>query len=109
MLDNNIDNEIKKRLQKDELISKRAEDVFKIFFEEGKDMDEKLNQNEKIHTNEPKNEPKKFYRWKKPVAVAACLAILLGGGNIYASTQGYGNVFFMIKYLVKLISQLIDK
>ena len=32
MLDNNIDNEIKKRLQKDELISKRAEDVFKNFF-----------------------------------------------------------------------------
>ena len=100
MLDNNIDNEIKKRLQKDELISKRAEDVFKNFFEEGKDMDEKLNQNEEIHTNEPKNEPKKFYKWKKPVAAAACLAILLGGGNIYASTQGYGNVFFMIKYLV---------
>ena len=96
MLDNNIDNEIKKRLQKDELISKRAEDVFKNFFEEGKDMDEKLNQNEEIHTNEPN----KFYKWKKPVAAAACLAILLGGGNIYASTQGYGNVFFMIKYLV---------
>lgn len=38
--------------------------------------------------------------FKRIVAFAACAVIALGGGNIYATTQGYDNIFFMIKELV---------
>ena len=34
---------------------------------------------------------------KRVAGIAACAVIVLGGGNIYATTQGYDNVFFMIK------------
>lgn len=37
---------------------------------------------------------------KRTLATAACAVILLGGGNIYATTKGYDNIFFMIKYLI---------
>ena len=34
---------------------------------------------------------------KRVVAMVACAVVALGGGNIYATTHGYDNVFFMIK------------
>ena len=37
---------------------------------------------------------------KSVAGIAACAIIALGGGNIYATTQGYDNVFFMIKYFI---------
>ena len=36
----------------------------------------------------------------KIVATAACLVMIVSGGNIYATYQGYENVFFMVKYLI---------
>lgn len=36
---------------------------------------------------------------KRIVGIAACAVIALGGGNIYATTHGYDNIFFMIKEL----------
>jgi len=44
------------------------------------------------------NKPKKNKIFLKRIAgIAACVAIVLGGGQIYASTQGYDNIFFLIK------------
>ena len=41
---------------------------------------------------------------KTKVVVISCIIVALlltiGGANVYASTHGYGNVFFLIKYLV---------
>lgn len=90
----NRDQKIKEILQQDKLISKKADDVFNNFLKEERKMDEK-NENQKQETN-----VKKFSAWKKGLAAAACVAIVAGGANIYAATQGYGNVLFMIKYLV---------
>lgn len=47
--------------------------------------------------NQPQKKNKNQIIFKRIAAVAACAVIALGGGNIYATTQGYDNVFFMIK------------
>lgn len=85
------DNKIKERFQKDKLISKKADDLFNNFLKEEINMNNEENKNNKV---------KKFSTWKKVLATAACFMVVLGGANIYASTQGYGNVFFLIRYLV---------
>lgn len=90
----NRDQKIKQILQKDKLISKKADDVFNNFLKEERKMGEKdLNQKQETKI-------KKFSAWKKGLATAACVAIVAGGANIYATTKGYENVLFMIKYLV---------
>lgn len=48
--------------------------------------------------NLPKKNPIIF---RRIAAIAACAIITLGSGNIYATTQGYDNIFFMIKEWVK--------
>ena len=85
-----IDKEIKQRLKKDIFISQNAENIFSNFIKEGISMEENNIKNKVI---------KKSMKIKKIIAAISMLA-LLGGGQIYASTQGYGNVFFLIKYIV---------
>lgn len=86
---------IKEKLQKDQLISKKAEDVFDIFLKGDFKMEEK---NEK--KVETKDKQVKIPIMKRLLATAASLVIVFGMANVYATTNGYGNVFFMIKYLV---------
>lgn len=50
--------------------------------------------------NYMKENNKKQVITKRIVGIAACAVIALGGGNIYATTHGYDNIFFMIKELV---------
>lgn len=50
-----------------------------------------------VQEKEPQKKNKNPVIIKRVAAVAACAVIALGGGNIYATTQGYDNVFFMIK------------
>ena len=83
------DKKIKELFHKDQFISKKADDLFNDF------LKEEINMNK-----ESKSNVKKMSIWKRAIATAACLVIIFGGANIYASTQGYGNVFFLIKYLV---------
>ena len=91
----NRDQKIKEILQNDKLISKKADDVFNNFLKEEKIMNE-----ENLKNKNQDTKIKKFSLLKKGLATAACVAIVAGGANIYASTHGYGNVFFMIKYFV---------
>ena len=90
---------------KDNHIPERIDNLFnnsaKIIENKGeKQMEEnlKLNQNqEQNNNNQKKPENKKRpVAFKRVLATAACLTLLLGGGNIYASTQGYDNIFFLI-------------
>lgn len=90
---NNLDEQIRKKLQNDDIISKKAENIFNNFLKEEIKMNE-----ENISNNNEKQ--KKISNLKRFLSIAACLFIILGAGNIYASTKGYGNIFFMIKYLV---------
>ena len=62
-------------------------------------MEENVKENKEEIVNTA-SQNKKTNKWKNILLSVICLVIILGTGNIYASTQGYGNVFFLIKYLV---------
>lgn len=87
---------IKKKLKEDEFISKKADDVFKNFFKGDVDMNVDVNQvvtEEKVSKN-------KWLKYKKWMSIVACVVILLGSANVYATYNGYENVFFLVKYLI---------
>ena len=92
-LDDLKDKLIKEKLQQDKLISKKADMVFNDFLKGDFKME-----NENINVNTKK--PKKNVIFTKVLATAVCLVILFTAGNVYATKQGYENIFFMIKYLV---------
>ena len=85
MTEQEIDKFIKEKLNEDKVISRNADNLFK-----------------KNYKGEIEMENKKFniLKYKKALATAACLVVLLGGANVYASTNGYGNIFFLVKYLI---------
>lgn len=96
VLDNQKDFFIKEKLQKDKIISKKADDVFNNFFK----GDFYMNQEEKnIETSKENTKVKSKKKYKKILATAASFFIIFGAANVYAMTQGYDNIFFMIKYL----------
>ena len=93
-MDNEKDIYIKEKLQNDKLISKNADDIINKFF----DMEDV-----KMEENKNKVKSKKLLfseKWKKILVTAASLVIIFGVANVYASTRGYGNIFFLIKYLI---------
>ncbi len=61
----------------------------------GEKMEENIN--ETINEEKQQKPKKKGKALKIILSVAACAVLALGGGNIYATTKGYDNVFFMIK------------
>lgn len=97
-MDNNEEKDlyIKAKI-KDNYIPEKIDNLFNnsinLIKEEGG-----LNMEENNAEQKKKIQKKNFMQ--RIVAFAACVVITLGGGQIYASTQGYGNVFFMIKYLI---------
>ena len=100
-MDNEKDLFIKQKLQEDKLISKKADDLFNKlnngkFFENAND--EELE--EAKPTNNVINSVNRFAKLKKILATAASFFIVTGAANVYATSKGYQNIFFMIKYLV---------
>ena len=66
-------------------------------------MEENLNNNQKqMNKNEKQELSEKTKRRKAKIAVIALstIVVLFVGLQVYASTNGYGNVFFMIKNLI---------
>ena len=51
-------------------------------------------------TKEQKKKKVKGVTLKRVIITAACVTVVFAGSNIYASTQGYQNIFFMIKDMV---------
>ena len=94
MLDEDKDKFIKEKFSKDDLISKKADDVFNNFFKEVQNME-----NEKINNTTNEKVIKKNFRFRKILAIAASVVILFTGANVYAKSKGYDNIFFMIKFL----------
>ena len=95
MLDNEKDLFIKNRLQQDEFISKKADDLFHNF-----NTDEIKKQKEQKKKINPK--------YVRIAAAFATVVILFGAANVYATTQGYDNIFFMIQYLTTGEKTTID-
>lgn len=88
---------IKSKLQEDKLISKKADEVFENFFNKKMEVESMENQNPVQNSAKGQS---KLLKYKKVLAIAACLVVLVGGANVYASTNGFGNIFFLIKYII---------
>ena len=99
-LDNEKDLFIKNKLQEDKLISKKADDIFNKLNKGEFFMDENKKINNPNSTKENYTNKKNFSKWKKLLATAASFVIIIGAANVYATTQGYDNIFFLVKYLV---------
>ena len=97
--DNEKDIFIKKEFQKDNLISKKVDNLFQDFFEGKIDMEEK---DEKvINFAEKKDKHKnKLPKMKKILSTVASVMIIFLAVNVYAASRGYNNIFFMIRNLI---------
>lgn len=87
---------IKQKLQEDKLISKNADELFNklnngTLFE---------NENNQPISDNIINNVSRFTKWKRILATAASFVIVTGAANVYATSKGYQNIFFMIKYLI---------
>ena len=100
-LDEEKDLYIKNKFQEDKLISKKADNIFnkinkgEFFMENNEELKNENSTKENVVSFK-----KKSPKWKKILATAASLVIVVGAANVYATSQGYDNVFFLIKYLV---------
>ena len=97
-----VDNEdikIRQFITQDKKISDKANKTFDNFIEKV--------QNDEVYQNEQQidqyytyNKPSYFLKFKKFMTVAASLVIVLIASDVYAKTQGYDNIFFLVKDLV---------
>lgn len=78
------DAKIREYFSKDKIMSEKANRVFENFIEE-------------INKEEENKGKRKHYKMNKFLSIAASLVVVLVGANVYARTQGYDNIFFMIK------------
>lgn len=107
-MDNEKDSYIKSVLKKDELISKKADDVFNQFLKGEINNMKDVNDNNVVNFNVTKDK-KSIFR-KRILATAASIMVIFFSANVYAVTQGYNNVFFMIKDMaVKNDKEITDK
>ena len=95
----NEDSKIKQFITKDKHISNKANNTFDDFIE--KIQSDEIEQNEHtLNQYQKNNKTSYFVKFKKIVAIAASLVIVVFTSNAYARTQGYDNIFFLIKDLV---------
>ena len=115
MLDDKKDKYIKQKFQEDKLISKKADDIFnklnkgELFMEKNENVKNENSTKENFSQEGTANVKKKFPKWKGWLATAASFVIIFGAANVYATSQGYENVFFLIKYLVTGNSEVNGK
>lgn len=85
---------IKYKLSKYKEIPEEVDDLFNNFVSEMKN-----NKVEKDVEDINVTNYSKIFRFKKFMSIAACLMLLVGG-NVYADTKGYGNIFFLVHHIV---------
>ena len=92
---------------KDKNIPEKIDELFNnsinLVESRGENTEETNNKINNISEELNKNEGKKKFKGvtlKKVIVTAACATIVFAGSNIYASTQGYQNIFFMIKDMI---------
>lgn len=88
---------------KDKNIPEKIDELFNnsinLVESKGENNNKINNISEELNKNEGKKKVKGV-TLKKVIVTAACATIVLGGSQIYASTQGYQNIFFMIKDMI---------
>lgn len=95
----NEDIKIKQFITKDKHISNKANKTFDDFIE--KIQKNEIEQNEQtLNKYQTNDKPSYFIKFRKFITIAASLVIVIFTSNVYARTQGYENIFFLIKDLV---------
>ena len=105
-MDNEKDSYIKKVLRNDELISKKADDIFNEFLK-GENINNMDDKEKVVDFNVTKE--KRFKGFKRILAVAASLMLVFVSANVYAISQGYDNIFFMIKNTIQRSEEVTDR
>ena len=95
----NEDIKIKQFITKDKTIPEKINKTFDNFIEKVQ-SDEVYKNEQQTEQYKTYNKPSYFMKFKKFMAVAASLVIVVVASNVYARTQGYDNIFFLIKDLV---------
>lgn len=95
----NEDIKIKQFITKDKTISEKANKTFDNFIQKVQ-KDEVYQNEQQTKQYQTYNKPSYFMKFKKLMTVAASLMIVVVASNVYARTQGYDNIFFLIKDLV---------
>lgn len=103
----NEDIRIRQFITKDKKISDKVNNTFDNFIEKVQ-KDEVLQQEQRQEYQKEQrteqykeyNRPSYFMKFKKLMTVAASLVLVVVASNVYARTQGYDNIFFLIKDLV---------
>ena len=101
----NEDIRIKQFITKDKTISNKANKTFDNFIEkvqkdEVYQQEPQKQQYQQYKEHKEYNRPSYFMKFKKLMTVAASLVLVVVASNVYARTQGYDNIFFLIKDLV---------
>lgn len=94
----NEDIKIKQFITKDKTISEKANNTFDKFIEKVQ-KDEIYQTEPEIIKSQTNNKISYFMKFRKLITVAASLVIVVVASNVYARTQGYDNIFFLIKDL----------
>ncbi|MBR3152627.1 MAG: hypothetical protein IKF52_03370 [Clostridia bacterium] len=88
---------IKYNLSKHNEVPEKIDNLFNNFVKEEEKMKE-----EKIVKEQAEQKSKiKWPIYKKALGFAACFTILFAGAHIYATSQGYDNIFFLIKHVAE--------
>ena len=95
----NEDIKIKQFITKDKKIQEKINKTFDNFIEKVQ-SDEEYKNEQQTEQYKTYNKPSYFIKLKKLITVAASLVIVVVASNVYARTQGYDNIFFLIKDLV---------
>lgn len=103
----NEDIRIKQFITKDKKISDKANNTFDNFIEKvqkdevlQQEQHQKYQKEQRTEQYKEYNRPSYFMKFKKLMTVAASLVLVVVASNVYARTQGYDNIFFLIKDLV---------
>lgn len=94
-----LDAFIKYNLSKHKEVPEKIDNLFNNFVKEEVKM--KNNGKEEIESQETKQVTNKRFFNRKVLGFAACLMILFAGANIYATSKGYDNIFFLIKHVAQ--------
>lgn len=92
------DIKIKQFIKKDKTISDKVNKTFDNFIEKVKNNE--VYQEQQNNQYQTYYKPKYFLKIKKLMAIAASLVIVVIASDVYAKTQGYDNIFFLVKDLV---------
>ncbi|MBP3595966.1 MAG: hypothetical protein J6J60_00980 [Clostridia bacterium] len=93
------DKRIKQYLEQDKILSKKVNKTFDDFIKQIQNENQDVQESQTTQNNNVQEFPSKVSPFRKFATLVASLVIVVLTSNVYATTKGYQNIFFMIKDL----------